>query len=136
MMAESDIAQLTGASYRELRGHRCRSMEEGVHYKRDFDNRGQVVYLAAGIELLKQVGIDVSRAKKPEEIIHHVVVTQCPHNRPKIINPRVLIGKINDTEVTMRCRDNTKFIPGMEVPCDLREGIYYVRRHPRFKGKW
>lgn len=136
MISEIDIIKLTGATERELRGHRYKSMIEGQHYVHRGPHR-KVLYLAAGVQLLNEAGIRVALdAQAPVDPVATVVIVACPANRPSIKNPRVMLGQIAGVEVTVRCRDNANFMPGMEVPCDCRDGLYYVKRHPRFRGKW
>lgn len=135
MIAEAKVSEMLGIPRRELRELRSSQMQEGVHY----ELRGhlkEVLLTDRGLELLNQNGVEATAELPPTPPRRKVRVKFCPFNLPRIKNPKVMIGEIDGREVTMRCRTNVNFVPGMEVECDFSEGLYFVRRHPRFRGKW
>lgn len=129
-MTQVDLLARCGATNREVTHLRKTTMTEGVDYRRE-GHLGKLIYMAPGLEKLAAAGIPLPVGDTPA-VVEHMVKVSVAHYK----NARVMTGVLGGNAVTLRCRDSKNFLPGMMVPCVLEDGMYWVRRHPRWRGKW
>lgn len=129
-LSQVELLARSGASIKELKRVRDGSMVECTDFRRD-GHLGKIVYLVPGLQKLAAAGIPIPEDAAPPrpEVMIKILIAQHRNNR-------VMTGELAGTPVLVRCRDSKNFLPGMMVPCLLEEGVYWVRRHPRWRGKW
>lgn len=146
---EERVARWLGVAVKRVRALRSRALREGEHWI--VHVHGQVVYSVAGVQALRDhlrslgvVTLDGKRpvgAAKAEEPA--APRGPCRREKGKVVrvwtaNRRLLEVQLGDAPVRALVKDNSNFMPGMEVELtQTPAGSWqFCGRLPRRRGKW
>lgn len=132
-MKDKELAIALGVTRKMLRELRT-SFEEFKHWakipSRKPENLWEIEWTDEGVTMLKQhLGLKIEEPIKSPELLKGKVFA-------KFNNKHIIQVLINEQKHNVICKDNTKFIPNMEVDVKWDGSRWCVVRHPRFNGKY
>jgi hypothetical protein len=144
---EERVARWLGVALKRVRALRGRALREGEHWI--VHGHGQVVYSLAGVQALRDhlrsLGVLTQDGKKsavaaPEEPA--APKGPCAREKGRVVrcwpNRRLLEVQLAEGPVRALVRDNSNFMPGMEVELTKSPAgqWQFCGRLPRRRGRW
>lgn len=144
---EGRVARWLGVALPRVRALRSKALKEGEHWL--VHGHGQVVYSLAGVQALRDhlrsLGVTTLDGKKPVGAAPEEPAAPkgpCRRERGQVLrcwpNKRLLEVQLPEGPVRTLVRDNTNFMPGMEL--ELTQSPtgqwQFCDRLPRRRGKW
>lgn len=145
---EARVARWLGVAVKRVRELRSRALREGEHWI--VHGHGQVVYSVAGVQALRDhlrsLGVVTLDGKKPTSAAKADEPAAprgpCRREKGRVVrcwpNRRLLSVALGAGEVRALVKDNSNFMPGMEVELtQTPSGSWqFCGRLPRRRGKW
>ncbi len=132
-MNEKELCIALGITRKLMKELRS-SFEEFKHWQRIPSRKPErlweIEWTLEGVSLLKnQLGL-----KKEEQIEHPKIITGKVY--AKFNNKHIIQVMVDGKKENVICKDNSKFIPNMEVKIRWDGFRWCVIRHPKYQGKY